>query len=72
MHSYMLNDSSNLNYYSLQVIQCVQKGGHCELPDNCPADQLMFKCWEKSPKKRPTFEAITTALQELISDETNN
>ncbi len=53
----------------LQVIQFVQKGSHCDPLEDCPTHQLMLKCWEKSPKKRPNFEAITTALQELISDE---
>ena len=50
----------------IQVIQFIQKGGHPDPPEDCPAEKLMQQCWERNPKKRPSFVYLTEAIQELI------
>ena len=52
-------------FFSLQVIQLIQKGGHPEAPEDCPAHQLMMQCWDRNPKKRPGFSSLTDAIQQL-------
>ena len=52
-----------------QVFQKVICGYRMEKPEDCPDEvyQIMLKCWEKNPKKRPTFEVLYNEIYELWS-----
>ena len=51
-----------------QVLRYVIDGGVMERPENCPEKiyQLMRKCWEHRPSKRPTFLDIVAMLLEDV------
>ncbi|XP_072258858.1 tyrosine-protein kinase Fes/Fps isoform X2 [Pyxicephalus adspersus] len=48
-----------------QTREAIEQGSRLPAPDNCPEDiyQLMLRCWEYDPRKRPNF---STVHQELI------
>ncbi|XP_032088391.1 tyrosine-protein kinase Fes/Fps isoform X3 [Thamnophis elegans] len=48
-----------------QTREIVEKGIRLNAPDQCPEEvyQLMLKCWEYKPQKRPSFSTI---LQDLV------
>lgn len=48
-----------------EVVAEVEKGYRIPQPDECPDDlyEVMMKCWEDIPSKRPSFGEITTMLQ---------
>ncbi|XP_077327347.1 tyrosine-protein kinase Fes/Fps isoform X1 [Lithobates pipiens] len=49
-----------------QTREAIEQGSRLPAPDNCPEDiyELMLRCWEYDPRKRPSF---STVHQELIS-----
>ncbi|KAM9311381.1 tyrosine-protein kinase Fes/Fps [Gastrophryne carolinensis] len=49
-----------------QTREAIEQGTRLQAPDNCPDDiyQLMLRCWEYDPRKRPSF---STVHQELVS-----
>ncbi|CAJ0927617.1 unnamed protein product, partial [Mesorhabditis belari] len=47
--------------YSLELIRKVEHGYRMPLPRGCPGNiytEVMLKCWEKNPERRPTFEYL--------------
>ncbi len=54
-----------------EVIGFVQRGGHPEPPQQCPrpTSDLMLRCWEKTPKKRPRFTAVAKTLRDTMDEE---
>ena len=52
-----------------EVIEQVIHGYRMPIPDNCPDAiyQLMAKCWDNDPEKRPSFEQISNTLLKLIN-----
>lgn len=42
-------------------------GNHLPLPEHCPSDvyQMMTECWAIQPHARPTFDQLSTKLQDL-------
>lgn len=50
-----------------EVIKCVEKGDHPDIPQSCLVSRLMNNCWRRTPKSRPSFEAIRAALMSLLS-----
>ena len=55
-----------------EVIKCVEKGAHPEIPPSCPATQLMSSCWRRTPQSRPSFDAICATLQTMIGSFENS
>ncbi|OWF40712.1 tyrosine-protein kinase HTK16-like [Mizuhopecten yessoensis] len=49
----------------IEVIQFVESGGRLECPKDCPPQvyEKMKKCWEKDPKRRPSFTELKTHFQ---------
>ena len=43
---------------------------HLEVPSRCPnaLANLLVQCWNYQPEERPSFEAILTAISELLTD----
>ena len=50
-----------------EVIKSIEKGVTPEILPNCPATNLMRNCWKRTPKTRPSFEAICALLTTLVS-----
>ena len=46
--------------HNREVIEQVERGYRMPCPRDCPAPiyDLMLKCWDKSPERRPTFEHL--------------
>ncbi|XP_040198419.1 tyrosine-protein kinase Fes/Fps [Rana temporaria] len=49
-----------------QTREAIEQGSRLPAPDNCPEDiyELMLRCWEYDPRKRPSFSIVH---QDLIS-----
>ena len=49
------------------VIVFVEDGSRMQPPDDCPDSvfDVMLKCWELNPTKRPTFSSIQRRLEDL-------
>lgn len=54
-----------------EVIEHVQKGGHPEPPKECPEAvvNLMLRCLERNPRKRPGFAAVVQTLGAIVDEE---
>ncbi len=51
---------------STQIIAMVANDNlRPEIPDGCPWNDLMVKCWNESPQDRPSFEGIVRELNKL-------
>ncbi|XP_026565145.1 tyrosine-protein kinase Fes/Fps isoform X1 [Pseudonaja textilis] len=63
--AFSLGATPYANMSNQQTREAVEKGTRLSAPDQCPEDvyQLMLKCWEYKPQKRPSFSTI---LQDLI------
>ena len=61
--------------FTHQILKAVLRGERPEVNKsdliNAPEDflKLMQQCWQTDPKKRPTFENIVAALQEIMKNE---
>ncbi|WAR28793.1 HTK16-like protein [Mya arenaria] len=58
---------SNIDYYkAIHVIQFIEEGKRLDKPEKCPvvAYQQMLQCWEKEPKKRPSFKMLNSHFTE--------
>ncbi|XP_075049385.1 insulin receptor-related protein isoform X2 [Mixophyes fleayi] len=51
-----------------QVLHFVMDNGILEKPENCPdrLHELMHWCWQKNPKKRPSFIQILESIKEEL------
>ncbi|KAM6426160.1 tyrosine-protein kinase Fes/Fps isoform 2-T2 [Liasis olivaceus] len=63
--AFSLGATPYANMSNQQTREAVEKGTRLSPPDQCPEEvyQLMLKCWEYEPQKRPDFSTI---LQDLI------
>uniref|UniRef100_A0A8C6YDG2 Tyrosine-protein kinase n=1 Tax=Naja naja TaxID=35670 RepID=A0A8C6YDG2_NAJNA len=63
--AFSLGATPYANMSNQQTRETVEKGTRLSAPDQCPEDvyQLMLKCWEYEPQKRPSFSTI---LQDLV------
>lgn len=54
-----------------EVLRMVRGGHRLEQPKTCPHDffALMQKCWNIDRFKRPTFAALTTAIDAMVAQE---
>ncbi|CAH0553544.1 unnamed protein product [Brassicogethes aeneus] len=59
---------------NLEVLHYVRSGGRLGKPTDCPEDlhNLMLKCWEYIPDKRPTFKYALEVLVNLHQDNLRN
>ena len=50
------------------VLNEVEKGYRLPRPQNCPVEiyDMMKKCWEKDPDRRPTFEFLYTYFEDYF------
>ncbi|XP_058012611.1 tyrosine-protein kinase Fes/Fps isoform X4 [Ahaetulla prasina] len=63
--AFSLGATPYANMSNQQTRETVEKGIRLHAPDQCPEEvyQLMLKCWEYEPQKRPSFSTI---LQDLV------
>ncbi|XP_060550697.1 tyrosine-protein kinase Fes/Fps isoform X3 [Pantherophis guttatus] len=63
--AFSLGATPYANMSNQQTRETVEKGTRLNAPDQCPEEvyQLMLKCWEYEPQKRPSFSTI---LQDLV------
>ncbi|XP_039217955.1 tyrosine-protein kinase Fes/Fps isoform X1 [Crotalus tigris] len=63
--AFSLGATPYANMNNQQTREAVEKGIRLSAPAQCPEDvyQLMLKCWEYEPQKRPSFSSM---LQDLI------
>ncbi|RWS07986.1 tyrosine-protein kinase Src42A-like protein, partial [Dinothrombium tinctorium] len=51
-----------------ETLQLIQSGQRMDCPKSCPEDiyeEIMMKCWNWSPEKRPTFYSLQYLLEDL-------
>ncbi|XP_069104471.1 tyrosine-protein kinase HTK16-like [Argopecten irradians] len=50
----------------IEVIEYVEAGGRLQCPENCPVKvyEWMKKCWEKDPKRRPSFTDLKNHFED--------
>jgi len=48
-----------------EVVTKVIQNYRMDIPDNCPQNiyNLMKNCWDRDPKKRPSFEKIASQVR---------
>ena len=67
-----LDGASPYPYWSLeQVISNVRAGARMEKPVKCPLAtfNVIMKCWDRDPAKRPTFRTLKTDFDKLLGIE---
>lgn len=54
-----------------EVMKKVREGYRLEKPEHCRREMynIMFYCWDKDPKERPTFSELVTLLDSLLLSE---
>ncbi|XP_064411290.1 proto-oncogene tyrosine-protein kinase ROS [Latimeria chalumnae] len=54
-------------YSNIEVLHFVRSGGRLDAPHSCPNDvyELMLRCWNREPNKRPGFCYIQDRLKQL-------
>ncbi|KAK6645064.1 hypothetical protein RUM43_001340 [Polyplax serrata] len=55
------------------VMRKVRDGCRLEKPDHCRRElyNIMYYCWDKDPKERPSFQELVTLLEQLLLSETD-
>ena len=53
-----------------QVVKILRAGGHETIPDNFPkcVKELINKCWERNPEKRPTAREVKDEMGKITSE----
>ncbi|XP_031334762.1 tyrosine kinase receptor Cad96Ca-like [Photinus pyralis] len=56
-----------------EVMKRVRDGYRLEKPEHCRRElyNIMYYCWDKDPKQRPSFEECVELLEKLIISETD-
>lgn len=56
-----------------EVMRRVRDGYRLDKPDHCRRElyNIMYYCWDKDPKERPTFNELVTLLEPLLLTETD-
>ena len=52
-----------------KVVERVKQGFRMEKPNKCPDDihyNIILRCWDENPDKRPTFEALFSYFRKYI------
>ncbi|XP_068085169.1 tyrosine kinase receptor Cad96Ca [Anabrus simplex] len=56
-----------------EVMKRVRDGYRLDKPEHCRRElyNIMYYCWDKDPKERPTFQELVTLLEQLLLTETD-
>lgn len=60
-------------FSNFEASEKILAGYRMDKPNDCPADvyEIMKKCWEEEPEKRPTFAQIIEMIEQVLSGKPN-